>query len=364
MTATPDPGYRITNFRPEHETQVVNLLGQLWRCDADTRSRLFRWKYFENPFRDGPIGIVALHDDKVIGFRGYFANRFVVGSQPGSVGVLQPGDLYVDSGHRNRGLSVAMGQHAMRYDTSRYRLFLNLSCSKASLRGNLALGFHPLAAKIRLTRHGHNPLDWWRSRRGETRRPLEESRITFGQFGKVQVADAPRPAEMASIAANRRHPEAALHLQQDYSFFAWRYRNPARKYAFYFLVEDNCVSGYVAVHVSANNVLGQILDYGECREGAVREILTFVIKSRHFPALSIVSYGADEQPPQLFADLGFSTTHPLKKLMAVPSARRASVPALIRPIRQSFSERDLMIDTVDVRRIDNWRLKPICCDAA
>jgi len=364
MTDILEFGYRIAHFRPEHETQVVNLLGELWRCDSQTRSSLFRWKYLENPFSDGPIGVVALHDDTVVGFRGYFANRFIVGSQVTGQGVLQPGDLYVDPGHRNRGLSVAMGQHAMEYDTSRFRLFLNLSCSKASLRGNLALGFQPLAAKVRLTRHGLNPLDWWRSRKGETRRPLEQSRINFGQFGKVQVADAPLPAAMASIVANQRHAEAALHLQQDHSFFAWRYRNPARKYAFYFLAEDNCITGYVAVHVSANNVLGRILDYGECREWAVREILTYIIKSRHFPALSIVSYGADEQPRQLFAELGFSTTHPLKKLTATASAGQAGVPALVRPIRQSFSERDLMIDAVDVRRIDSWRLKPICCDSA
>ncbi len=151
---------------------------------------------------------------------------------------------------------------------------------------------------------------------------------------------------MASIAANQRHAEDALHLQQDYPFFEWRYRNPARKYAFYFLAEDNGVSAYVAVHVSANNVLGQILDYGECRERAVHEILTFIIRSRHFPALSIVSYGADELPRQLFADLGFTTTHPLKKLTATPSSELVGVPVLIRPIRQSFSDSDLMINAL------------------
>ena len=364
MTAILDPGYRIADFHPAYEAQVVNLLGGLWRCDSETRSRLFRWKYFENPFRDGPLGVVAIHDDKVIGFRGYFANRYVLGSQATKLGVLQPGDLYVDPDHRNRGLSVAMGRHAMAFDTPEHRLFLNLSCSKASLRGNLALGFQPLAAKVRLTRHGHNPLDWWRSRKGKTRRPLEESRIRFGQFGNVQVADSPLPAAMASIAANQRHAEDAFHLQQDCTFFAWRYRNPARKYAFYFLVDDNDVSGYVAVHVSANNVFGHILDYGEYRERAVREILTFIISSRHFPALSVVSYGADEQPRQLFADLGFSTTHPLKKLKPKPSSEQAGVPVLIRPIQQSFSDSDLMINTVDIRRINSWRFKPICSDAA
>lgn len=359
-----DSGYRIDDFHPAYETPVVNLLGGLWRCDSETRSRLFRWKYLESPFRDGPAGVVALRDDKVIGFRGYFASQYVVGTQAANLGVLQPGDLYVGPDHRNRGLSVAMGRHAMAYGTSGHRLFLNLSCSKASLRGNLALGFQPIAAKVRLIRHGLNPLDWWRSRKGKTRRPLEESRVRFGQFGKVQVADCPLPAAMASIAANQRHAEDAFHLQQDYQYFAWRYRNPARKYAFYFLVEDNCVSGYLAVHVSANNVLGQILDYGECREQAVREILAFIIRSRHFPALSIVSYGADELPRKLFADLGFSTTHPLKKPTATPSSEPVGVPVLIRPIRQSFSDSDFMINAVDVRRIDSWRLKPICSDAS
>ena len=363
-----DTEYEIAHFRPDHEAQVLEVLKELWAQGDATRAKLFRWKYLENPHADRPLGIVALHNGRVVGFRGYFADRFVLDGHNDNIGVLHPGDTCVDPGHRNKGLSVAMGRLAMQYDTSKYRLFMNMSCSKSSLPGYLQLGFQPLAKRVRLMQHGQNPLRWlshiWQRRPSAQVRPLTDSRIEFGRFGNILVTDSPLPAEMASIIEAQGHAKAVLRLHQDQAFFAWRYRNPVQKYVFYFLLDGDVVCGYVAVGISANNLGGEILDYGGRDDQALREILSYIDRNRHFMALSVFSYGIDDRLRKVLTDLRFSAVHSLQTFLKKGSTEKLAFPILIRPTAKSFTEKEFMIDGIDLRNIDSWQLKPICSDAA
>jgi GNAT superfamily N-acetyltransferase len=351
--------YEIAHFRPEHEAQVLEVLRELWPQDESTRARLFRWKYLENPHADGPLGIVALHDGRVVGFRGYFADRFVLDGHDDNIGILHPGDTCVDPAHRNKGLSVAMGKLAMQYDSRKYRLFMNMTCSRNSLPGYLQLGFRPLTTRVRLLRHGRNPLRWllhlWLEQpRAQIARPLTASRIEFGRHGDFLVTDTPLPADMTSIIESRRPATAVLRLHQDQAFFEWRYRNPVRKYVFYFLLDGAAVRGYLVVGVSANNLGAEILDYGGRDDQAVPEILNFVDRRRHF----------DKRLGTLLADSGFSAVRSVPAFQRRGSTGKLAFPILVRPIARSFAERDFMIDGVDLGQIDSWQLKSICSDGA
>jgi GNAT superfamily N-acetyltransferase len=355
--------YEITRFRPEHLPGVLDVLGALWTWGRDTREKLFRWKYVENPNSDEPLGIVALHGGQVAGFRGYFANRY--GTVPGGRDfvILHPGDTCVDPAHRNRNLSVAMGNLAKQYDRTRYRIFMNMTSSANSLPGYLKMGFVPLASKVHLTRHGANPLDWLRSRQAQQPRPLTDSRIRFGRFGDVLVTDSPLPAEMASVAEHRRPGAPVLRPRQDQAFFAWRYRNPVQKYVFHFLMDRDSVRGYVAMGVSPNNRIGEILDYGDRGDGAVDGILHHVVRSGAFLRLKVRRYGVDERLAAAVRTLGFDIDPPWRRILGRRLGESAALPLLIRPIADACAEDDWFIDGLDVRRIENWRLKPICSDA-
>lgn len=355
--------YEITRFRPEHLPGVLEVLGALWRSDRDTREKLFRWKYVENPNADEPLGIVALQGSQVAGFRGYFANRY--GILPGGrdIVILHPGDTCVDPAHRNRNLSVAMGNLAKQYDGTRYRLFMNMTSSANSLPGYLKMGFVPLASKVHLTRHGANPLDWLRSRRASHPQALSNSRIRFGRFGDVLVTDAPLPAEMASVAEYHWSGAPVLRPRQDQTFFAWRYCNPVQKYVFYFLLDRDSVRGYMALGLSPDNRIGEILDYGDRGDGAVVGILRHVVRSGAFLRLKVRRYGADEQLAVAARTLGFDIDPPWRRILGRRLGESTALPLLIRPIADAYAEGDWFIDGLDVRRIENWRLKPICSDA-
>lgn len=353
----------IAHYQPDHLNGVLEVLSELWPYDRDTRARLFQWKYVENPYAERPLGIVALDAGRVVGFRGYFAERFEQGG--GVIGVLHTGDTCVSPSHRNRGLSVAMGRLAMQYDPERYGFFLNLACSKSSLPGYLALGFRSLAPRVLLQHRGRNPLRWaagaW-AKFSKHRAPLDGIRL--GRFGKVLVTDAPRPKSMAAVIAAERHDTPALRLMQDLAFFEWRYRNPVNRYLFYHLAGDDRDRGYLVVDVSPNGRSAQILDFGARDDGALQELLAHACESGDFMALSVLSYCLDARVLRIVQDLGFVPVHAPRMLLRRGSVEELALPVLIRPIAKSFGDEAFRVGALDIRRLEHWRLKPICSDGA
>jgi hypothetical protein len=226
------------------------------------------------------------------------------------------------------------------------------------------MGFLPLANKVVLTRHGASPIHWLRSRRAQVARPLAQSSVRFGRSGDILVTDSPLPAAMASIALRSGPGPGVLWPQQDEAFFAWRYRNPVQKYVFYFLMDGDSARGYVAVGASPNNLIGEILDYGELGDDAVRRILRHIVRSGAFLRLTMHRYGVDERLAATLREFGFDTDPPWRKFTGRRIGESLALPLLIRPIAESYSEQDFLIGGLDARRFENWCLKPICSDAA
>lgn len=354
----------VTPVQPEHEPQVLDLLAGLWKSDAESRARLFRWKFRDNPSSDGPMGIVAMHGQRVVGFRGYFANRFVVDGDDGRIGVLHPGDTCVDPVYRNRGLSVAMGRMAARHYESRYRLFLNTTCSSNSLPGYLKMGFRPIAQKIRLVLRQPGLIGLLHNRKAQFYWPWPVGRIEFGTFGNVVITDRPRPAAMASAIACGESADTALRLVQDEAFLAWRYRNPVRRYVFYFLMGGDVVRAYVCVSVARNNLSAEILDYGARDDDSQDELFDVIVRRGDFAVLSVFSYGLTSKLRALLDRLGFTAASPLHALTSRVGRRHETLPLLLRPVSDSLDQRVVRLGGADIFNLDNWHLKPVCQDGA
>lgn len=357
----------IVRYGAGHFDGVVAALAGLWPYDRALAERLFRWRYLDNPYVDAPTGIVALQGGRVVGFRGYFAHAYSPGDGAAFV-VLHPCDTVVDPSHRNQGLSVAMGQLASAFDPGRYRLFMSLTSSAQSRPGYLKLGFLPLANRVTWMRRGFSPWVWavdaWSRRPAKPGRRPAPARVRHGQFGDVLVSDAPRPAEMAAIIAAEPRDGAAVRLVQDEAFFAWRYRNPVQRYAFYFRMEAGRALAYAVFDISGDGRSGSLLDYGEARPGLLDEALRHACTSGDFVALSALSYGLDARVQAPLKALGFRPVHTLKSLLRRGSVESLAPPVLVRPIPARFDESAFRVGALDLRRIEDWRLKPICSDAA
>lgn len=360
--------YEIVRYRAEHLEGVLTVLAGLWPYPRALAASLFRWRHLENPYVEAPLGIVALHRGTVVGFRGYFAHAYSPGDGRPDMVVLHPCDTVVDPGHRNQGLSVAMGKLASEFEPARYRLFMNLTAGDNSRPGYLALGFTPLAPRIVLMRRGLNPVVWladaWSKRPTQPDRRPAPARVRHGRYGDILVTDQPRPGEMAAIIAAESPDGPALRLRQDEAFFGWRYRNPVQRYAFYYRMESGSARAFAVLDVSTDGRCASLLDYGEARTGLLREALHHACTSGDFVALSALGYGLDARAFRILRELGFRPVHTLKTLLKRGSVEALAPPILIRPIPSVFDDGAFRIGSLDMRRPGDWRLKPICSDGA
>lgn len=359
--------YEIAFYQPEHLDGVLAVLRGVWPYDRETLARFFQWRHAENPYTDGVRGIVALHRGQPVGFRGYMAGRFTAGATGQDVDVLYPCDTVVSPDHRNQGLSTRMGKFASEFRHAGYRVFLNLTNSANSRPGYRSLGFRPFGKRVLLLRDGRNPLRWvagaLSKRQVDAGRRYVHGRIGLGRTGDMLVSEAARPAEMAAIIAAEKAKGDVLRVKQDAAFFAWRYRNPVRRYVFYFQMEGEVARAYLALGVSPDARSASILDYGEAGEGALRDILRDVCNRREFMALSIFGYGVDPRLRRILDELRFIPVHTPQSLFKRGSVEALAAPILFRPAGESTAD-ELRVGALDLRNPEHWQLKPICSDGA
>jgi hypothetical protein len=349
----------IVHYRPEFKLQVIDLMQYLWNSDPSGNRSYFEWKYEASPYTESPVGIVALQQGQVVGFRGYLAVRFEVPGRNDNVLVLCPGDTCVHPGCRRQGLSVKMGKLAMREYTGRYAIFLNTSCSRDSLPGYLRMGFLPLVAKVYVTRSTLLGLVRYTLSRPQAW-PTAASRVQFGSGGNILVSHTPRPEEMSSLVARQGQAESKIRLVQDTAFFRWRFGNPRSKYLFYYWLEDGVAAAYVVLSLSPNGRRGYIVDYAPVERRVLQEILSHIIRSKQFELLSIYGFCLDEPLWQVLKGLGFKADSLVRSL---ESKLHGELPLLIRPVKEDYAEADCFIEGLDARRIESWSFKPIFSDA-
>jgi len=353
------PGYEIISYRPELRLQVVNFMQFLWGSNPKNNSAYFKWKYEDNPYTESPLGMVAIQRGEVVGFRGYFAIRFEIGEKSNNFIVLFPGDTCIHPGHRRSGLSVAIGNLAMKEYTPNYRLFFNTSCTRSSLPGYQKMGFFPLTPKVYQNRCSLLGLVKYVLATHKNL-PLSASRIQFGRFDHVLVSNHPRPEAMFSLVATQSPKGSMIRLYQDEDFFRWRFGNPSNKYVFYYFMEKELPTAYVVMGISPNNQRGYILDYAEKKDSAIQEIFRYIIKTKHFNLLSIYNFCLDDALREALKGLGFKT-HSLVRI--IERRLHGELPLLIRPVKEFLMENDFFIEGIDSRKIENWALKAICSDA-
>ena len=355
-----DPlGYNLISYRPEFKHQVVSLMQFLWGSNTESNGSYFKWKYEDNPYTESPLGIVVLQKGGVVGFRGYFATRLEVGEKNNNFIALFPGDTCVHPDHRRSGLSMAMGNLAMKEYAKRYRLFLNTSCTRSSLPGYQKMGFFSLSPKVYLTRYSFLGLIKYILAARENL-PLSASQIQFGKFDNILVSNQPSPEAMSSLVAAQNKKASVIRLSQGEDYFRWRFSNPLNKYVFYYSIKEDIPTAYVVMGISPNNQHGYILDYAEKEGSALREIFRYVIKVKHFNLLSIYNFCLDNTLRHALKGLGFKT-HSLVRI--IERKLHGELPLLIRPVKESLMESDFFIEGIDSRKIENWSLKPICSDA-
>jgi hypothetical protein len=314
--------YKIVPYRPSNFCRCAALLRTLWSRDQEERQKYFEWKYHNNPYTEKSLGIVALHRDRVVGFRGYFATPWK--AQGKDIMALIPGDTIVERPHRRKGLLMAMGRKACEEYALQYKFFLSMEANRKVTAGNLKLGFLPLLDK--------------------------RTQVSFAKMDKagienVVVSDKPDLQMMHQPVTDK------IVLRSDSEFFNWRYKsNIPYKYLFYYYNND-----YVVIGQLPKNDTAVILDYTENDIGSFEIILKRIRHTPPIMTLSIRTMNLSENVSSVLKKLKFKDNNIKNKLIT---------PILVRPVAPNPTEEDWFLNGLDMRDINNWELKGICSEWA
>ena len=359
--------YHISLYQRDQMTEVVKLLNELLGGHLAQNISYFQWKHHDNPYTSEPLGVTATHDGVVVGFRGYFATCWYLGSKNNRTIVLIPGDTVVHPEHRHKGLSVAMGYFAMERFAEKYRVFLNMTAEKNSVPGYLRMGFAPLGNKayysksslVRDSKVIYRSALKRRNNIGDA--PLSKSKISFGDFGDIVVSKKPMPGEMSRLASSETVPPTKITLLQDEEFFRWRFQNPKRKYAYYFYRRADAVLGYLVMQVSEDIGQGFIVDYGQESEGGIGRILDHINEMAEFDEVNILNVSVDAYLWETLKSRRFKRSGLQRRFRKLV---HDEWPLLVRPVKRECAADDWFLDGLDIRDMESWNLKEICGDGA
>ena len=180
-----------------------------------------------------------------------------------------------------------------------------------------------------------------------------EKWVQSAKFDDVIVTLEPKVQEMHDLVL-KEPVSKQLSLVQDREFFEWRFKNSTRNiYLFCYYVKDGAIQDYIVFGTPDNYGKGIILDYTERNIEGFKILIEFAISNKFYDEIRMGGYGLTENVNQCLKDLGFK--YPIH-------TRRAVVPLFIRTSAKDPTEDDWFIEGLDIRNIENWKIRGICSE--
>jgi len=354
--------YEIINYRSEFLQQAADLQKYLWPNYRDKNASYLKWKYEDNPLTNKPTAIIALYKGKVVGFNGFFATQWKIANKNDKILILSSADISVHPDHRRKGLFTAITKTAIEeYEKGPYKAFIGLSSNTSSGAGYEKMGWPRIAERTSIRRYYLTGLLNW-ILINKTGRSLYKHYINFGKFDNIEVSDKPKAKEMYTVIKKQKTFSNKITLFKDEEFFKWRFQNNRRKYTFYYHWKDKTINGYVVVETSDNSTSGHIVDYAEAEDMVLYKIVSYIITKKHFNILSTWSFGLRSDFAKTLKSLHFSSNNLLNRIEKTFKNEFPSLPVFVRPVKKRYTEKDWLIEGLDIRDIKNWEINGICSD--
>lgn len=311
--------YFFERYEIKRRLQVVALLSE-WHADEDEKvvDDYFRWKYDENPISKRPIAFVALQNDKVVGFRGFFPIRFQYKGK--EIGVLVPADAYVTPEHRRNKILSRTTKYAEDElaKEGEYRFFLTVSSNANSSAAYQKMGWQKIGERY----------SYERFQIGACLRYLRKR--PSWKFSALAIVEAEKISELYSLLSN----EMSSYCTPCYSLetMKWRFQNPRRRYLAAPYYRNGRLQAFAVGCYEARMFM--LLDYRESSdadENSFYETMKALWKNVSIPSLCVEKNGLTLSQLKTLRKMGF---RPIMRFVNQLRKRPMSLPTFIHAIRE------------------------------
>ncbi|KYC45241.1 MAG: hypothetical protein APG12_01696 [Candidatus Methanofastidiosum methylothiophilum] len=344
----------ITKYKKEHKPDLIKFLAYFYKTlNYETRKKLFVWRYESNPYINSPFIYLAFDGKKIIGFRAFVIQKFILKDKKFLLGT--PADAVVHPQYRRKGLFSKLTEYAIddMDKNSNIRFLVSLSANSASEAGNIKLGFVPIGKrkyvyKISLS----NTLkSIYRNNR------FQKRDISIGKNIKIEISKELRSDDISKLMNNFLNKNKIRNLKDD-KFYNWVFGSSSNDYIYVYYIKNDVLLGYICLE-KKSRLLYSLVEYGYTQQHIIKQLIEVISKEISIPFLRLYIFTKDNKEKSLFFDCGFRGENDilmkfLKKMNLLIIEDGAGM--LIKPVSRDVNNNKFCIDGIDTRSPSNWCL--------
>lgn len=349
--------FKIKPFEAKYTYQCAELQKYLWGGKSEERLKRFKWTYLSCPNNKKPLSIIAVNEqDEIIGFRGYFLNKFSMNNK--DLLIAQIGDTVVFPEVRRRGIFQKMTDFSFNHLRKNHvTIILNLGPSWPSYYGNKKLGFADLASfNTSICLHPINLIKqrFIKSSRDNYKEKRDMVLITTQgskHFSTQQLSDN----VMGQI--EKLNNSDLIKSSKEFYNLKWRTQRPNKNYIYCYSLDN---TGFLLSFVMMSTSDFYHYDYGLMLSDSIKNLKQLIktFRKQYKPSIETAwNFALDKKQKKQLRCLKFMKIPFLNKI-------RKNPPAMVFSLKQKEDGTpDWLINNIDIRDINNWLLTKLDKDS-
>lgn len=258
-------------YSPEYKEQVIELLKDFWPDNKSDRLAYFKWKYEDNPYTESPLCFLALDNNRVVGFRGFFVVPVKNNSECFLCALAS--DSKTDPNYRGLGIFKSLLKYSIESLKNHNDLlvYMNSSSGGPTAGTHLALGCTAFSEREHLFRFSFYGIikkvigrrtDW------KNRKLLIDGKTIFltDSFIAEEFESIPYDYNLLS------HPKTK-------EFYEWRLQNPLNNFKYACMYDaDNKLRAFIIFADMGGNRF-DIVDFNYYNEKDLKALFDIFFKS-------------------------------------------------------------------------------------
>lgn len=346
----------IKPYSQEYAKQCADLEQHLWKEDEKGREVRFDWAYTHCPVHEKPLCVIAVNEnDEVMGFRGYFLNKFLVHNE--TILTAEICDTVVSPKARRQGIFQKMTNYSLPYlKENGVNMIVDLGPSWPPYHGYKKIDFEDLSqfhSKYKfgigsiLTQKllGKGRCDW--KKRKEILTSIDG--LTY------HITSSINQSVIAQVKLLVRTSKIHSSLSPD--ILQWRTSRPGKDYLYAYTMDaSEKLQSFIMLSTADyyNYNLGLFLsDHAETFKQLFR-----LFRKEYKPAtVAAWDFALDETSRKLLNKIGMVSIPFINKI-------RKNPPALVRTLQTNEDgSLNWNVGGVDIRKVENWTINKFDLDS-